>query len=211
MYRKPLRVRLLRVALVLAFIAAVSALAFYRGKVRQFLLYLEARVSQEAAAQTGTLNMLNDPRITVSKSERRLYLCDGEIIARTYRVGLGSAPTGHKVREGDGRTPEGMYYICLKNPESRFNLSLGICYPNVEDAAAGLEAGLITKDQYDAIVDAITAGRTPPWDTPLGGEICLHGHGASRDWTAGCIALDDAAIEEIYRLVDIGTTVEITP
>lgn len=211
MYRKSLRVRLLRVTLVLAFVAGVSALVFYRGRIGRFLMYLDARVSQEGAAQAGTLTMLHNPRIVVSKSERRLYLSDGDTIVRSYRIGLGLVPIGHKEREGDGRTPEGAYYICVKNPESRFNLSLGISYPNVEDAGAGLDAGLITKDQYEAIADAITAEGTPPWDTPLGGEIFLHGHGASRDWTAGCVALDDNAIEELYRLVDVGTPVTITP
>jgi len=211
MYKKSLRGRLVRVLAVVLIAGAVAALILYRARVRRFLLYLDARISQEAAAQTGTLPMLNDPRIVISKAERRLYLCDGEIIARTNPVSLGFSPTGHKTREGDGRTPEGKYYICTKNPESRFHRSLGISYPNGEDAARALEAGSITKEQYESIAAAIKAGAAPPWDTPLGGEIYLHGHGASRDWTAGCIALDDAAIEEIYRLVPIATPVEIMP
>ena len=211
MYKKSLRTRLVRVALVLVLVAGVAVLVIFRSNVRRFLLYLDARVSQEAAAQTGTLPMLTDPRITVSKSERRLYLCDGETIARSYRIGLGWAPEGHKVREGDGRTPEGKYYICTKNPQSRFHLALGISYPNAEDAARALAAGAITKDEHEAIVSAITASVAPPWDTPLGGEICLHGHGAARDWTAGCIAMDDASIEEVYRLVNVGTPIEIMP
>jgi len=154
---------------------------------------------------------LINPRIIISKSKRRLELyCDSTIV-RSYRIGLGFQPIGDKVREGDGRTPEGNYYVCVKNPKSRYYLSLGLSYPNIRDAKRGLREGLISHKQYNEIVQAIRNRRIPPWNTALGGEIFIHGHGSKSDWTLGCIALNDSDIHELYEAISIGTPVEIQP
>jgi len=151
------------------------------------------------------------PKIVVSKSRRRLYLYSKSAIVRAYRIGLGFQPAGHKVREGDGRTPEGKYYVCVKNPKSRYYLSLGLSYPNVRDAESGLRKGLITRRQYQEIAEAIRNGGTPPWNTALGGEIFIHGHGTKSDWTLGCIAMENEDIRELYNAVPVGTPVIIQP
>jgi murein L,D-transpeptidase YafK len=153
---------------------------------------------------------LANPRIEVSKGKRELRLYDGTRLLRTYHVGLGFSPVEDKVREGDGRTPEGEYYVCVKNANSKFYLSLGISYPNIEDANRGLRDDLITKRQHDQIADAITAGKRPPWDTKLGGEIFIHGNGSSSDWTWGCVAVEDAEIKELFDAVPMGTRVRIS-
>ena len=154
---------------------------------------------------------LPEARIVVLKSERRLTLYAGDKMVREYPIGLGFKPEGDKVQEGDGRTPEGEYYVCNKNRNSRFYLSLGLSYPNEEDAARGFASGLITKWQYERIATAIRQRSQPPWDTVLGGEIFIHGHGASRDWTLGCIALHNEDIAELYEAVPVGTSVTIYP
>jgi murein L,D-transpeptidase YafK len=151
------------------------------------------------------------PRLVVRKSERALEVyCGGELVAR-MRVALGRDASGPKMREGDLRTPEGVYRVCMRNPASKYHLSLGIDYPNIGDAARGLAAGIIDRAQHDSIVRAIESGRRPPWDTPMGGEIMLHGGGSHRDWTAGCIALDDECMDYLWELAEIGTVVEILP
>jgi len=99
----------------------------------------------------------------------------------------------------------------VKNPKSSYHLSLGVSYPDAEDAARGLREGLITRGQHDAIVAAHRAGRMPPQNTKLGGLIYIHGRGSSSDWTLGCVALDDADIEELYAAVEPGTPVTIRP
>lgn len=154
---------------------------------------------------------LVNPKIVVSKSQRRLYLYSKSAIVRAYRIGLGFQPMGHKAREGDGRTPEGKYYVCVKNPKSRYYLSLGLSYPNVQNAEGGLRKGLITRQQYQEIVEAIRNGGTPPWNTALGGEIFIHGHGAKSDWTLGCMAMENEDIRELYNAVPVGTPVIIQP
>jgi murein L,D-transpeptidase YafK len=154
---------------------------------------------------------LKDPRIVVYKAKRQLELYSNGQVVRTYRVGLGFSPVEDKQREGDGRTPEGEFYIFVKNPKSAYYLSLGVSYPNVEDAERGLRDRLITRSQYDAIVRANQKKKAPPQYTSLGGLIYIHGNGANSDWTLGCVALEDAHIRELYDVVSVGTPVTIKP
>lgn len=151
------------------------------------------------------------PSVVVVKSRRELQLLSQGEVVRTYRIGLGIDPVSPKVRQGDFATPEGIYYVCVKNPQSRFTLSLGLSYPGPDDAERGLAEGLISARERANILAAFEARATPPWNTRLGGEIMIHGRGSQADWTAGCVALDDADIRELYRLIPIGTPVEIRP
>lgn len=154
---------------------------------------------------------LSRPEIVVEKAARRLSLYAGGEVVRVYRIGLGTAPVGDKERAGDRRTPEGTFYVCVKNPQSAFYLSLGLSYPNAEDAERGLREGLITRAQYRRIVRAVRNNQTPPWDTALGGTIFIHGNGSQSDWTWGCVALDDRDMKELFDSVPTGTPVRIEP
>lgn len=132
-------------------------------------------------------------QVLVKKSERKLHLVGAGRVLRSYDISLGFAPRGHKRFEGDGKTPEGTYYITHRNPESAYHLSLGVSYPNQADR------------RY-----AHGRGRSP------GGDIFIHGQGplaqrATGDWTAGCIAVTDAEMEEIYRYVRPGIPIVIMP
>ena len=154
---------------------------------------------------------LTKPRIEVWKAERKLLLFSDERIVRTYHIGLGLSPVGDKVRSGDHRTPEGDFYIYVKNPKSSFYLSLGISYPNLAHAKRGLREGLIRQAQYDRIAEANRLKRTPPQNTPLGGTIYIHGNGSRTDWTWGCVALENEEVKELYQAVEVGTPVSIKP
>jgi murein L,D-transpeptidase YafK len=151
------------------------------------------------------------PHIVVYKRERKLELYSNKTLLRTYRVGLGFSPVADKVREGDGATPEGEFYVFVKNNKSAYYLSLGVSYPNVEDAERGLREGLITRAQYNSIVDAHRRKAAPPQYTKLGGLIYIHGNGASRDWTLGCVALENEDMKELFDSVVVGTPVTIKP
>src|ERR1044072_6171716 len=152
---------------------------------------------------------LADPRVVVEKGARRLRLYAGGALVRVRRIALGFTPEGDKVRQGDGRTPEGDYTACMKNPTSNFYPSLGLTYPNAEDAGRGLRDGLITRAQHKSITRALDAGRCPPWNTALGGEIFIHGGGNARDWTFGCVALENPEIKELFDTLPAGTPVRI--
>lgn len=154
-------------------------------------------------------------RITVYKAMRRLALTDGDgVCVWECDVCLGSSPVGAKEIEGDGKTPEGAYRIATKNPKSRFHISMGLSYPNAADARAAFAMGRIDPETLADIETAERDGKRPPWDTPLGGFIMLHGEhpdGRRGDWTAGCVAMRNADIERLYALVDIGVEVTILP
>lgn len=154
---------------------------------------------------------LKDARIVVMKRKRLLELYSGGAVVRTYRIGLGLNPVDDKERQGDRRTPEGDFYVFTRNSKSAFYLSLGLSYPNAEDAERGLRQKLISRAQYDAIVGAIKRKATPPQNTALGGDIYIHGNGASSDWTWGCVALENEDIKELFDAVQVGTAVTIKP
>ncbi len=154
---------------------------------------------------------MKNPRLIIKKKERLLQIYDGDELVKIYPAAFGFAPNGDKEIEGDGKTPEGEFYIFTKNADSKFYLSLGLSYPNIESARRGLQQGIISREEYDAIAAAIAEKRMPPQKTKLGGEIYIHGGGASSDWTAGCVALDDEKMKEIFNFVPVGTIVEILP
>lgn len=161
--------------------------------------------------QSSELPAMKSPRIVVKKAARTIEVFDGSKLIKTYTMVLGSSPTGDKEVEGDGKTPEGKFYIFTKNPKSKFHLSLGISYPSKDDAKRGLEKSVITNEVHDQIVKAIDGRIAPPQKTALGGEIYLHGGGTMFDWTQGCIALANEDIEELFRSIPVGTEVEILP
>lgn len=161
--------------------------------------------------EISTLPKLINPRLVVKKSIRKLELLDGEKLIKTYNIALGFAPIGDKQIEGDGKTPEGEFYIFTRNEQSKFYLSLGVSYPNIEDATRGLAANLISKSDYDKIVEAVKAKQKTPQNTKLGGEVYIHGGGASKDWTEGCVALENADIKELFDAIPIGASVKIEP
>ncbi|NIM04658.1 MAG: L,D-transpeptidase family protein [Armatimonadetes bacterium] len=173
-----------------------------------------------APRNTNTLSVASFPQtppvegeraIVIHKAERALCLYLNGELAAALPIALGPTPEGHKTRQGDGRTPEGRYYICTRNPHSAFHLFLGISYPNTDDAKAALQGNRISEQQYRAILEATAARRQPPWNTPLGGEIGIHGGGTQSDWTLGCIALEDEAIEELWQTLRLGDPVIILP
>jgi murein L,D-transpeptidase YafK len=152
-----------------------------------------------------------DRHLIIHKAERKLELFDGEKLLRSYKIALGSCPVGDKEIEGDGKTPEGQYYVFVKNPESKFHLSLGLSYPSRASAERGLAAGVITRSEFDSIAGAHEHGTELPQKTRLGGEIYVHGGGSAADWTEGCIAMTDEEIEEVFAAVPVGTRVTILP
>ena len=132
------------------------------------------------------------------KAPRRLLLLRGARVLREYEISLGRNPTGPKRNQGDGRTPEGRYFIESRTDESRFHRALRISYPNEQDVDFALRAGL-----------------------DPGGNVMIHGlpngegwiADAHRefDWTNGCIAVTNSEIEEIWRSARDGTAIEIQP
>ena len=130
--------------------------------------------------------------VQIHKAQRKMYLLHNQKVLQSYDIALGPNAFGHKQFEGDGKTPEGTYYMTFKNPNSKYHLSLYINYPNVVDR------------------EFAASHNRPP-----GGEIFIHGGPLRpvpvRDWTEGCIAVTNEEIEVIYSMVNLGTPVHILP
>ena len=172
----------------------------------------------EICRELGIVLPFKSPLIVVNKSQRKLFLYEGETFLKCYPVSLGKNPAGQKEREGDKKTPEGNFYICQKveNPKKELLGSrwMRISYPNEEAAERGLKNGLITEEEYRRIVRALLRKETPPQKTPLGGGIGIHGGNGlhfKADWTEGCIGMYDEDIEEFYDFIPLGTPVKIIP
>jgi murein L,D-transpeptidase YafK len=141
---------------------------------------------------------LHADHVLVLKKERTLQLLNSGKVIKTYKIALGGDPVGPKARQGDHKTPEGIYVLDSRNARSQFHKSIHISYPSPSDRAAARRKGF----------------------SP-GGDVFVHGLpngygwvGAShraRDWTDGCIAVTNEEIEEIWRAVDDGTQIEIRP
>jgi murein L,D-transpeptidase YafK len=166
-----------------------------------FLVLCVAALAVGAFARLNVNPLPHDAvadRVVVEKSARRMTLLKNGNALKVYRVALGRAPIGAKECEGDQRTPEGIYSIDFHKPDSDYHLALHVSYPEQRDvdraAAQGLSAG------SDIMIHGLPNGT---------GAL-----GASHriiDWTAGCIALTDEEIEELYRVTPDNTTVEIKP
>jgi lipoprotein-anchoring transpeptidase ErfK/SrfK len=136
--------------------------------------------------------------IVVEKSRHTMTLYNQGTPVRIYFVALGKSPVGPKIAKGDGRTPEGIYYIAGHNPDSKYHLSLAVSYPNERDLSIARARGVTT-----------------------GGDIMIHGlppqfssYGPAHrltDWTLGCIAVTNAEIEEIWSAIPDGATIQIKP
>ncbi len=137
-------------------------------------------------------------RIVIEKAKRTLTLMSGGEILKVYKVALGGQPVGAKERQGDHKTPEGIYSVDRKNPNSIFHRALHLSYPSAGDRERARKLGV-----------------------SAGGDVEIHGLGAKygfvgsahrlHDWTDGCIAVTNEEIDEIYALVEQGTVVEIRP
>jgi len=160
----------------------------------KILLALSLAVSLNACSKFKTYNGPEVTRVVVMKSSRKLYLMSGDIALKTYDIDLGFEPLGTKQVRGDGKTPEGRYFIDRRNPNSNFHLSLGINYPNAQDLALARKMG---KDP--------------------GGDIFIHGGPRvfkdknKADWTFGCISVSNREMEDIYAMVQTGTPVDLFP
>jgi len=170
------------------------------------------------AAPPEALDCESIERLEVQKQARRIvaYCVGGGRFEAT--IALGREPVGDKRFAGDMRTPEGRYHVVGPIEPSRFHGFIPLDYPSLDDAAAALADGRISRADHDAIVAAHAEGRMPPSDTPLGGGIGLHGEGerwcglsSDVDWTLGCLAVDDATLDFLAERLEMGTPCVILP
>ncbi|MBW0148214.1 L,D-transpeptidase family protein [Marinobacter arenosus] len=165
------------------------------GTASEILAKADTRMPEAEPFQTEAPSI---DKVLVRKGERRLYLMDDGQVVKSYRISLGDNPTGHKLYEGDERTPEGDYTLDWRNAGSDFYKSIHISYPSERD-----------RELANA------------WGLNPGGSIMIHGlpnEAADMafayqglDWTDGCIAVTNEEMDEIWQLVADGTPIRIVP
>ena len=170
----------------------------FQGRILRQILFYALLAGVGAGASADTIDFDVADRVVVKKSERKLYLMKDNQVLKSADIALGLLPDGHKTKEGDFRTPEGIYRLVERNPNSDFFLSIKISYPNSVD---------------QRIADA--RGISP------GGQIMIHGlpNNASRsdqyygktDWTDGCIAVSNSDMVDIWLMTKPDTPIQILP
>jgi hypothetical protein len=152
-----------------------------------------------------------DDYVVVHKSKRNVALCKNGALVKNFRSGLGFAPAGTKEKQGDGKTPEGVFYVPRLVPNSSYYKAFLLSYPTPEDAKRGAATGMITSAQRAQIEGAHTACTEPSQSTKLGGELEVHGSGSSEDWTHGCVALDNTGIDLLWSTIGVHDTIVVLP
>lgn len=186
------------------FLGLAILCVFLYPKYQKFIPDLHTKHAQALTDQQIQHIRQHTPitHIQVYKGKRELYLLHQDQMIRSYPMRLGFQPIGHKKQEGDGKTPEGRYTIDWRNPNSLFYKSLHISYPNAEDLAQAKARGV-----------------------SAGGDVMIHGSAnsetaklpkmmdymPSKDWTWGCVAVTNTTMDEIWKLVDNGTSIELFP
>jgi len=187
--------------IVVMFFSVIAAFALTLLPATGLATEVLARASVPATLHDSGPDLhenLSVTRVLVRKNERRLYLLNHDREIRSYRISLGDNPVGHKLYEGDQRTPEGDYVLNWRNPDSDFYKSIHISYPSARD-----------RELAEA------------WGLSPGGNIMIHGLPNNAgdlafaytglDWTEGCIAVTNEDMDEIWTLVKNGTPIRILP
>lgn len=166
-----------------------------------------------------TLLQANEYQLLISKKNKELVVeKEGEVIKK-YHIATGKGGKGTKRKQGDSKTPQGVYRISKFKESSRFHFFIQLDYPNLVDAWYGYKNKVIDSKEFKRIATAYKNREIPPQDTKLGGFIGIHGLGEENEkklaihqdinWTEGCIALTNAEINDLRKFVDVGTPVII--
>ena len=195
-----------KVLIILIALLSVLLCIFIYHKYNRYLPTLDASIQVASLSEQEIATIRRTTPIThldVHKAKRIVQLMHQEQIIRTYPMRLGFDPIGHKVKEGDGKTPEGEYSLDWRNPKSAFYKSFHVSYPNAQDQATAKSLGV-----------------------SAGGDIMIHGSATTsqveklpsmmdylprNDWTWGCIAVRNVDIDEMWKLVDDHTRIRIYP
>jgi murein L,D-transpeptidase YafK len=174
-------------------VVSVSHAAYTETIIRKPQSAMQSTTAASTAAQGPRID-----KVLVLKSERRLQLISEGAPLKTYRISLGKQPKGAKDREGDKKTPEGLYWLDWRKVSDRYNLAMHISYPNISDAAKARREG-------------VSAGRMIMiHGTPINEEY-PEWYFHTLDWTEGCIAMRNDDMREVWSMVQDGTLIEIRP
>ena len=190
---------------VLSMFIGLMSFNVYAATVRKVTTSSYTPVSLQQSVEPST-------RIYVSKMSKELTLIADNKVVGKWPCSLGEfSANGTKKKQGDRTTPNGDYYICVRNDKSAYHLSLGLSYPDKAAADRGFESGIISKEEKDTIYSAIDRKVCPPWNTALGGAIMIHGNYQKGIPTAGCVAVSDDVMDILWPYGQLGIKVSVGP
>ena len=190
---------------VLSMLIGLMSFNAYAATVRKVTTSSYTPVSLQQSVEPST-------RIYVSKMSKELTLIADNKVVGKWPCSLGEfSANGTKKKQGDRTTPNGDYYICVRNDKSAYHLSLGLSYPDKAAADRGFESGLISKEEKDTIYSAIDRKVCTPWNTALGGAIMIHGNYQKGIPTAGCVAVSDDVMDILWPYGQLGIKVSVGP
>lgn len=183
------------------------------------ILNLKEVTLADAMAKKGIIS-IDNPKLKVDRKNFRIELYSDDVLLKSYKAVFGKNNSLVKTAKDDKITPIGEYKICAKETSKVYFKFIRLNYPNQNDAAEGLKRQYLTKDEFDAIMLSHKFKECTPKETHLGSEIGIHGIGTydlifrnlpfSFNWTNGSIAVSNQNIDELYKIVKIGTPVSIT-
>lgn len=198
--------------MIMSSVPTISKYVNYGDLLKSVLLNYNKNVNDEKMEIEKNLkeiDLYEKFRIEINKDDKMLkFYGDDKLIAK-FKASIGKDTNGTKEIEGDNKTPEGIYYICEKHISEKYNLFMGISYPNIIDAKSGYDKGFISKYEFEEIERLINEKKVPLWNTKLGGVVGIHGGGSDVPSTRGCIQLNNDEIEFLWKYTNVGTEVVI--
>ena len=197
-----------------------SATIFFAGLIFYGVILNFREVTLDEAMAEKGITKIADPKLLIDRKNFRLELYSGKVLLKTYKAVFGKNNSLVKTSRDDKVTPLGEYKICGMDTTVKYHKFLRLDYPSTHDAAEGLTRGYLTKDEFDAIMLTHRLNKCTPKETHLGSEIGIHGIGTydiifrnlpfSFNWTNGSIAVSNQNIDELYKVLKVGTPVSIT-
>jgi len=197
-----------------------SATIFFAGLVFYGVILNSTEITLDEAMAEKGITKIVDAKIIVDRKNFRLELYSGKVLVKTYKAVFGKNNSLVKTSKDDKVTPLGDYKICRMDTAVKYHKFLRLNYPNPSDAAEGLTRGYLTKDEFDAVILTHKLNECTPKETHLGSEIGIHGIGTydvifrnlpfSFNWTNGSIAVSNQNVDELYKVLKVGTPVSIT-
>lgn len=197
-----------------------SATIFFAGLIFYGVILNFREVTLDEAMAEKGITKIVDAKLLVDRKNFRLELYSGKVLVKTYKAVFGKNNSLVKISKDDKVTPLGEYKICQMDTAVKYHKFLRFNYPNPSDAAEALTRGYLTKDEFDAVMLSHKLNECTPKETRLGSEIGIHGIGTydvifrnlpfSFNWTNGSIAVSNQNVDELYKVLKVGTPVSIT-
>lgn len=199
---------------------SISIILFFAGMIIYGIILNSGEKTLAEEMNDKGLSEMKNVSIIIDKSNYSLQLFSDTILVKEYKAVFGKNPEKIKRSKDDFVTPYGRFKICEMNDSTEFHKSLRLDFPNIHDASEAFKSSIISKEEFEAIIEYMKTNKCSYPGTKLGADIYIHGIGDYNfifknlpftfNWTNGSIAVSNESIDELFSVVSIGTPVEVT-